>query len=441
MLPPKSGSVQQAGAAVPGYEIAGELGRGGMGVVYKARQTGLNRTVALKMILAGEHASAADLARFRVEAEAVARIQHPNIVQIHEIGDRDGRPFFSLEFCDGGSLAAKLDGTPWVARRAAELVETLARAVQAAHDRQVVHRDLKPANVLLAADGTPKIADFGLAKRLDASAGQTASGAILGTPSYMAPEQANGSKHVGTAADIYALGAILYELLTGRPPFKAPTALDTVMQVVSDEPARPRALQSKIPRELEAVCLKCLAKLPSSRYASAGALADDLAAWLDGRPVAARPLGLANRAWAWIKVHPWLAGALLANGVGGIAFAAATYLTIGADNSSFWVVCATFFVPFPVLLVFYIAFDRREKALRTAAMRAQSVADEVPAAVLSLYVSRRKLLRWMIAGGLVGGILGYALVPTNGFDSEMFFIYYLAGAGVAACVVAGVRSK
>jgi tRNA A-37 threonylcarbamoyl transferase component Bud32 len=437
MLPPKSGSVQQAGAAVPGYEIAGELGRGGMGVVYKARQTGLNRTIALKMILAGEHASAADLARFRVEAEAVARIKHPNIVQIYEIGDRDGRPFFSLEFCDGGSLAAKLDGTPWVPRRAAELVETLARAVQAAHDRQVVHRDLKPANVLLAADGTPKITDFGLAKRLDASAGQTASGAILGTPSYMAPEQANGSKHVGTAADIYALGAILYELLTGRPPFKAPTALDTVMQVVSDEPARPRALQSKIPRELEAVCLKCLSKLPSRRYASAGALADDLTAWLDGRPVAARPLGSASRAWAWVKAHPFLASVLLIYGVGGIFVGAMLSLSIMTGPIA-WTVCAGFFMPLPILLAYVISFDRKAKELRTAAVRVQSVADEVPAAVLSLYVSKVKLSRWMIAGGFAGMILRYVLVPTNSFE---LIIYYAAGAGVAASIVASVRGK
>src|SRR5665213_3615278 len=250
------------------YELLDELGRGGMGVVYKARQSKLNRLVALKMILAGEYAGEKELARFRTEAEAVARLQHPNIVQIFEVGEHDGHPYFSLEFVDGGSLAQKLDGTPLPPQQAARLVETLARAMHAAHQAGVVHRDLKPANVLLTADGTPKITDFGLAKKLDADAGQTQSGAIMGTPSYMAPEQAGGkSNEIGPAADTYAMGAILYECLTGRPPFKASTPLDTVLQVVSDEPAPPRKLQSKTPRDLETICLKCLQKAPSKRYA------------------------------------------------------------------------------------------------------------------------------------------------------------------------------
>jgi tRNA A-37 threonylcarbamoyl transferase component Bud32 len=202
--------------AIPGYEVLGELRRGGMGVVYKARQVKANRLVALKMILAGRHADAQDLARFRREAEAVARLQHPHVVQIHEVGEAEGRPFFSLEFVEGGSLADQLNGTPWPAPKAARLVEMLARAVYAAHERGIVHRDLKPANVLLTADGQPKVADFGLAKLLDEEPGQTQTGAVLGTPSYMAPEQAFGrSQQVGLAADQYALGAILYELLTG----------------------------------------------------------------------------------------------------------------------------------------------------------------------------------------------------------------------------------
>jgi serine/threonine-protein kinase len=193
---------------VPGYEVLEELGRGGMGVVYKATQLKANRLVALKMVLAGGYASEQDLARFRTEAEAIAQLQHPHIVQIHEVGEAEGRPFFSLEFVEGGSLDRKLDGTPWPPHQAAQLVETLARAMHAAHERGIVHRDLKPANVLLAADGTPKVTDFGLAKRLDGPAGQTQSGAILGTPSYMAPEQAGGKgKQVGPAADVYALGA------------------------------------------------------------------------------------------------------------------------------------------------------------------------------------------------------------------------------------------
>jgi WD40 repeat protein len=289
--------------AVPGYEILGELGRGGMGVVYKARQVELNRTVALKMILAGGHASPAELARFRTEARAVARLQHPNIIQIHEVGEHDGLPFFSLEYCGGGNLEKKLAGTPLSPREAASLVRILAGAMQAAHDRGVVHRDLKPVNVLLAEDGTPKITDFGLARKLD-EAGQTATGAVLGTPSYMAPEQAGGSKDIGPPADIYALGAILYECLTGRPPFRAATALDTLMQVVADEPVPPSRLAPKVPRDLENICLKCLQKEPHKRYATAQALADDLAAYLEGRPTVARPATRMERLGKWVRRRP-----------------------------------------------------------------------------------------------------------------------------------------
>jgi serine/threonine protein kinase len=274
--------------AVPGYEILGELGRGGMGVVYKARQVPLKRLVALKMILAGTQAGDQDRARLRIEAEAVARLQHPNIVQIHEVGESEGHPFLCLELLEGGSLAGRLDGTPWVGRRAAELVETLARAVHAAHQRGVVHRDLKPANVLLAADGTPKITDFGLARRMDAASGPTRSGAVLGTPSYMAPEQAEGrNRQVGPAADVYALGAILYELLTGRPPFRAATPLDTLLQVVSDRPVPPSRWYPQVSPDLEGICLKCLEKKPQRRYGSAEALAEDLERFLSGRPVLA----------------------------------------------------------------------------------------------------------------------------------------------------------
>jgi WD40 repeat protein len=290
---------------VPGYEILAVLGRGGMGVVYKARQLSLKRVVALKMILAGAHAGPQELARFRTEAEAVARLQHPNVVQIYEVGDSGGLPYFSLEFVSGGSLARKLAGTPLPARQAAELLETLAKAMHHAHRRGIVHRDLKPANVLLARDGTPKVSDFGLAKRLDERAGQTQSGAVMGTPSYMAPEQAGGkTKAIGPLADVYALGAVLYECLTGRPPFKAPTPLDTILQVLSDEPVPPRRLQPKVPRDLETICLKCLEKEPKKRYASAKALAEDLGRFLAGESIRARPLGLLGRTVKQFKRRP-----------------------------------------------------------------------------------------------------------------------------------------
>jgi tRNA A-37 threonylcarbamoyl transferase component Bud32 len=292
------------------HVILGVLGRGGMGVVYKARQEKLKRTVALKMILGGTHAEAADLARFRAEAEAVARLQHSNIVQIYEVGEHQGRPYFSLEFVEGGSLAQQLAGTPLPAREAAQLTETLARAMQAAHERGIVHRDLKPANVLLTGDGTPKITDFGLAKQLDADSNQTRSGAIMGTPSYMAPEQAWGRSKVlpiGPAADIYALGAILYELLTGRPPFKGATAMDTVLQVAHEEPVPPGRLNPKVPRDLETVCLKCLHKEPRKRYGTAAELADDLQRFVKGEPVKARPVSVAERGWRWCRRNPVVA--------------------------------------------------------------------------------------------------------------------------------------
>jgi tetratricopeptide (TPR) repeat protein len=318
--------VGPAGAEFPrvaGYEVLGLLGRGGMGVVYKARQTQLKRLVALKMILAGGQAGPEALARFWLEAEAVARLQHPNIVQIYEVGEwRAGdvgpaMPFIALELLEGGSLTQRLAGMPMAARPAAELVRTLALAIDAAHQRGVVHRDLKPANILLQpkseirnpksetvasdlgfrmSDFDPKIADFGLAKQLDADAGQTGTGAIVGTPSYMAPEQAAGmSRQVGPTTDVYALGAILYETLTGRPPFRGATVLETLEQVRAQEPVPPSRLQPKTPADLETICLKCLSKQPSRRYGSARALADDLERFLEGRPILARPASRRER--------------------------------------------------------------------------------------------------------------------------------------------------
>jgi eukaryotic-like serine/threonine-protein kinase len=299
---------------VAGYQILGELGRGGMGVVYKARQRGLQRLVALKMILAGNHAGEVQLARFKTEAEAVARLQHPNIVQIHEIGEHEGLPYFSLEFVDGGALDKKTGGIPHAPRDAAQMIETLARAMHFAHKQGIVHRDLKPANILMTQEGVPKIADFGLAKLLeDGDSPQTKSGTIMGTPSYIAPEQARGDiRLVGPLSDLYSLGTILYELLTGRPPFQGSSAMDTVAKVTRDEPVPPGRLQPKTPLDLETICLKCLQKDPAKRYANCFELGEDLHRFLTGAPILARPVGKLERLWRWCQANRTLAAATAA---------------------------------------------------------------------------------------------------------------------------------
>jgi hypothetical protein len=305
---------------VPGFEIVEELGRGGMGVVYKARQVSLNRFVALKMILAGPYAGVDQLARFRIEAEAVARLQHPGIVQIHEISSHAGHSYLALEYVAGGTLTRKCAAGPLSPVEAAQLGKALARTVQYAHQRGIIHRDLKPGNVLLADDGQPKITDFGLAKLLDSESGsatpgpQTQSGAILGTPAYMAPEQAGGKRGaIGPAADVYALGAILYELLTGRPPFQADTPVDVILKAATEEPVPPRRLAPGCPRDLETVCLKCLHKKPEGRYSSAQELADDLGRFLAAEPTLARPqsVGERFRRWAWRRRWRLIGGTVL----------------------------------------------------------------------------------------------------------------------------------
>ena len=298
---------------IAGYEVEAVLGRGGMGVVYRARQLALNRPVALKMVLAGQYASPELLSRFLTEAEAVASLQHPHIVQVFDLGKCDGNPFFAMEFVDGGNLSDRIAEQPLNFRDAAEMVERLARAVQFAHDRGIIHRDLKPMNVLLTADGTPKIADFGLAKRLHSTTDMTASGAILGTPGYLAPEQARGqTRNVAEPADIYALGVILYELITGRVPFVGESDVDVLGQVAEGDVPSPAWLRPSVPRDLETICLKCLEKNPKDRYATAAALAADLRNFLYGEPILARRRSRLERALRWIQRRPARAIAAIA---------------------------------------------------------------------------------------------------------------------------------
>jgi WD40 repeat protein len=323
-LPDGSPGLAAGPPRVPGYEVEALLGAGGMGVVYKALDVKLGRVVALKVLKSGPHFRAEALKRFVTEAQAVARLQHPGVVAVHGFGDHQGYHYLVMEYCPGGSLHQKLAGKPLPPRAAAELVGAVARAIHAVHEVKVLHRDLKPANVLLTADGQPRVADFGLAKQLDGP-GQSSTGHVIGTPSYMAPEQARGqARALGAATDVYGLGAVLYECLTGRPPFVGADVIETLAQVVHTEPVAPGRLQPATPRDLNTICLKCLEKDPHRRYQSAAALADDLRAYLDGRPIQARPAGTAERLFKWARRYParaavvaLLALVLVVGGVGG----------------------------------------------------------------------------------------------------------------------------
>ncbi len=313
------------------YDVLEEIARGGMGVVYRAHQKSLNRVVALKMILAGPLASPEAVRRFRIEAENAAGLEHPHIVPIYEVGESHNQPYFAMKLVDGGSLTLHLDAFVADPGAAARLIGTVARAVHHAHQRGILHRDLKPANILLDAQGQPHVTDFGLAKRMEGSAADTSSGAMAGTPAYMAPEQVEGKSRLTTAVDVYGLGAVLYELLTGQPPFKARTPLETLLQVTRDEPVPPSRHRPRLPRDLEVICLKCLRKEPSRRYASAEELAEDLARFDRGEPIAARAVNQWERGVKWVRRNPVMSA---------MAAALVLVLVAGVIVSSYFAVTA-----------------------------------------------------------------------------------------------------
>ena len=335
VLEPNDGSVSDLPRDFGPYELIREIGRGGMGVVYEARQKGLDRSVAVKMILASHLASPELVRRFQAEAKAAARLRHSHIVHIHEVGQFHGQDFFAMEYIAGRNLSEYMAAGPIDTSEAIRLVATVARAVDHLHQQGIVHRDLKPSNILLDSDGQPYVTDFGLAKVFVAGSEMTSTGTIVGTPSYMAPEQASGRRAtVGPMTDVYSLGAILYELLTGMPPFRAETPLDTLMEILSGDPEMPRKINPHIPRGLELVCLKCLAKEPQDRYSTAAELADDLDRFASGEPLRVRPPTLLQRFWGWTRRQPALALRLGALGLFYL-IETANYYYVGSVDASF----------------------------------------------------------------------------------------------------------
>jgi serine/threonine protein kinase len=414
-----TGSVPQVQPGAPpplfgDYELVAEVARGGMGVVYRARQRTLNREVALKMILSGRLASPEDMQRFRAEAEAAAALQHPNIVQIHEVGAIEGQHYFSMQFIDGRTLAHRLADGPLPSRDAARYVRQVARAVHYAHLRGILHRDLKPSNILIDADDEPHITDFGLAKRLGGDSGQTRTGSILGTPSYMAPEQAGGKiKELGPWTDVYGLGALLYELLTGRPPFKAETPMDTVVQVLENDPVPPRLLNPKVDQELETVCLKCLEKDPQRRYPSAEALADDLTRYLNGDPIQARASSVLDwltrtldRSHHDVAFHTWSTMVLLMAAVV-VAEHVAVFVLLQTDQSP-WLVTAARTCQFVAIAALFW-HNRGTRLLPTTAPERELWSIWIGYVIA--YGVNLLVVRTLVAQGLIGpgpGLAGLA---------------------------------
>lgn len=397
------------------YELLEEIGRGGMGVVYKARQKSLDRLVAVKMILASHLASAEHVRRFQIEARAAARLRHSNIVQIHEVGQVHGQHFFAMEFIDGISLAQRLARGAMDLPASVRLLVQVARAVAHLHREGVVHRDLKPSNILLDAEEQPYVTDFGLAKLFSTGGDPTVTGVIAGTPSYMAPEQAAGhSSQVGPASDVYSLGAILYELLTGRPVFREETPLDTLMQVLAGEPIPPRRVNAKIPRALELIVLKAIARDPEDRYASADALADDLERFLRGEAVEARPPHLLQRLWTWSRREPALSSRLAALGV---------FYLVELVNYSFGVVDDEFHRNITILIGVWAAGSvilQQTLKFQRWSLYAQFVWGTLDTALLLAVLLK-------VAGGAASPlIVGYPLlIVASGLWFRVRFVWYM----------------